>query len=288
MAKSMEDKFRARIARKAIKEVGQRACTRKTAGKAGYFTSCQGNGGQPEYWCSDFARWIWWKAGAVKTGPKMGTRLLTAESGTFAKYGRLRRKPRVGDAVLFNYNNDVRSPNADHVAIVVEVNRNGTIRSVSGDLNGQRGSQAQFASTSRVVHDQPYKSAKGSWDLQAPNNPVSGYVSPVEDDMPYTKKKIIQMVQQGVAEELKAELGHSGITAAQGAKAAVHTHQELQRLRQQVTELAKAFENFVKEHPAGIPAPPNGTPPAPANGPARNSGARGRRAATKTATPPPT
>jgi hypothetical protein len=35
MAKSMEAKFRARIARKALKQVGQTACSRKTAGQEG-------------------------------------------------------------------------------------------------------------------------------------------------------------------------------------------------------------------------------------------------------------
>ena len=287
MAKSMEAKFRAKIARKAIKEVGQQACTRETEGKAGYFTSCKGNGGQPEYWCSDFARWIWWKARAVNTDPKMGNRLLTAESGSFAKYGKLRSKPRVGDAVLFNYNKNTKSPNADHVAIVVKVNRNGTIRSVSGDLNGRRGSQADFAASSLVVHDKPYNGAIDSSDPQAPNGPVSGYISPVEDDMPYSKKKIIEMVKEGVAEELKTKIGNSDITPAQGAKAAVHAHQELQQLRQQVTDLAAAFAKFVEDHPAGTPAPLNGPPAPPANGPAPISGTR-RRAATRTATSPTT
>lgn len=287
MAKSMEAKFRAKIARKAIKEVGQRACTRETDGKAGYFTSCNGNGGQPEYWCSDFARWIWWKARAVNTDPKMGSRLLTAESGSFAKYGKLRRKPRVGDAVLFNYNKNIKSPNADHVAIVVKVNKNGTIRSVSGDLNGRRGSQADFASTSLVVHDRPYNGAIDSSDLQAPNSPVSGYISPVEDDMPYTKKQIRQLVKDGVAAEMKTEIGNSGITPAQGAKAAVHAHQELQLLRQQVEALAKSVAQFVADHPAVTPAPLNGPPAPPANGPGSTSGTR-RRTATRTATSPTT
>jgi surface antigen len=311
MAKSMEAEFRARIARKAIKEVGQRACSRKTAGRKGYFASCDSGfpGGPPQFWCADFARWVWWKAGAVNTGPKMGNRILTPESGSFAKYGKLRRKPRVGDAVLFNYNHNIHNPNADHVAIVVKVNPNGTIRSVSGDLNGQRGSDAHFAATSSVVHDNPYKSAIGSSDPQAPNSPVSGYVSPVEDDMPYTKKQITQMVKDGVAAELNTELGDSGITPAQGAKAAVQTHQDLEQLRQTVDALAA----FVHTHLPGPPAPADGPthqdleqlrqtvdalaafvhthlpgPPAPADGPAPNSGTPGRRAGTRTATSPTT
>jgi hypothetical protein len=249
MAKSMEDKFRARIARKALEQVGQTACSRMTAGKKGFFTSCNSGfpGGGPEFWCADFARWVWWKAGAVNTGPKVGTRILTAESGSFGKYGKLRRKPRVGDAVLFNYNGSInkpvpKSPNADHVAIVVEVKPNGTIRSVSGDLNGVPGQN--FAATSSVVHDKPYRSEIQTSDPLAPNSPVSGYVSPVEDVMPYSKKQITQMVKDGVAAELNTKLDGTGITPAQGAKAAVHTRQALAELAQQVADLTA----YVKQH----------------------------------------
>jgi len=254
MAKSMEAKFRARIARKALNQVGQTACSRKTAGKKGFFTSCNSGfpGGPPELWCADFARWVWWKAGAANTGPKMGTRILSAESGSFGKYGKLRRKPRVGDAVLFGYNGRInrpvpKNPDADHVAIVVEVNPNGTIRSVSGDLNGEPG--PNFAATSSVVHDKPYRSKIGTSDPLAPNNPVSGYVSPVEDVMPYSKKQITQMVKDGVAAELDTELDGTGITPAQGAKAAVQAQQTLAELAQQVSDLTK----YLKQHLPDLP-----------------------------------
>jgi hypothetical protein len=271
MAKSMEDKFRARIATIARNEVGQTACSRKTAGRKGFFTSCDSGfaGGQPEFWCSDFARWVWWKAGAINAGPKTKKRILTPESGSFALYGKLRNKPQVGDAVLFNYNKNIKAPNADHVAIVVKVNANGTIVSVSGDIGGN-GSGAQFAATSRVVLDKPYHSKPGSSDPQAPNGPVSGYVSPVEDDMPYTKKQILNIVKDGVAAELNTKLDATGITPAQGAKAAVQAQQALAELAQQVADLTE----YVKQH---LPDPP--PPPA---GPAPNGGARGRRTGART------
>ncbi len=251
MAKSQDAKFRARIATIARNEVGQTACSRKTAGRKGFFTSCNSGfaGGPPEFWCADFARWVWWKAGAINTGPKTKKRILTAESGSFAKYGKVHGKPLVGDAVLFNYDNNIHSPNADHVAIVVQVNANGTIASVSGDIGGEAGSDAHFAATSRVVLDQPYHSRVGSSDPQAPNHPVSGYVSPVEDDMPYTKKQIRNIVQQGVAAELNTKLDGTNITAAQGAKAAVGAQQAVADLAQQVADLTA----YVKQH---LPDPP--------------------------------
>ena len=271
MAKSMEDKFRARIARIAKGEKDQTACSRETDNRKGYFTSCHRflTHGPPEYWCSDFVRWVWWNAGAINAAP--GTDILTPAAGSFVKYGKLRRKPRVGDAVLFGYNGNPHAPTASHVAIVVKVNANGTIVSVSGDLNGQAGSEPHFAATSTVVIDSAYHSKPGSWDRWAPNGPVSGYVSPVEDVMPYSKKQITQMVKDGVAAELNTKIAGTSITPAQGAKAAVQAQQALADLAQQVADLTE----YVKQH-----LPP--TPPKPRGGPASNGGTRGRRTGTRT------
>jgi hypothetical protein len=260
----------------ALKEIGQRACTRMTAGKPGFFTSCHGNGGQPEFWCSDFARWIWWKAGAADTDT------LNPAAASFANYGPVRRKPKVGDAVVFNYRGGIH-----HVAIVVRVNPNGTIISVGGDEQGGTSDiQAVFAGNSSVCRDGPYDSTPGTV-VPSIGLSIRGYVSPVEDDMPYKKSEIRQMVMDGVAKELKTELGNSGITPAQGAKAAVHAHQELQQLQQQVTDLAEAFAKFVAGHPDGITTSPNGPAPDSSNGPAP-TGTRGRRAGTKATTSPTT
>ena len=296
MAKSMEAKFRARIAGIAKREVGQKACSRKTDGKPGYFTSCHGGFKEPEFWCSDFARWVWWKAGAINAAP--GTKTpLNAAAGRFVLYGKLRRRPRVGDAVLFGYNHNIHDPVAKHVAIVVKVNPNGTIRSVSGDLNGDPGSDEHFAATSSVVHDKPYTSAIDSFGPNAPNGPVSGYVSPVEDDMPYTKKQIIGFVKEGVSEELNTKLKNSNVTPARGAQAAVDAQKALKDLQDQVAALTK----YVKEHlpPSSVgpttttgngPATTTGNGPATTsgNGPATTSGTRGRRTGTRTRTSPTT
>ena len=306
MAKSMESEFRARIARIAKRQVGQTACSRETDGKPGFFTSCHGGFKEPEFWCSDFARWVWWKAGAINAAP--GTDILTAAAVSFVKYGKLRRRPRVGDAVLFDYIHNPQDPpiRAAHVAIVVQVNANGTIRSVSGDLNGESGSNEHFAATSSVVHDKPYPSAIGSFGPNAPNGPVSGYISPVEDDMPYTKKQIIGFVKEGVSEELNTKLKNSNVTPARGAQAAVDTQKALKDLQTQVTDLIKYVKANLPPPSPAVPADGSDTAPASTSGagPASNGGAgpaasggagtaasggtRGRRTGTKMRTSPTT
>ena len=313
MAKSMEAEFRARIARIAMGEVGQTACSRETDGKPGFFTSCRGGATEPELWCSDFARWVWWKAGAINTAP--GTKTpLSAAAGRFVLYGKLRRTPRVGDAVLFGEEKDIHDAVANHVAIVVQVNANGTIRSVSGDIGGHGKSDADFAKTSSVVHDKPYPSAIGSFGPNAPNGPVRGYVSPVEDDMPYTKKQIIGFVKEGVSEELNTKLKNSNVTPARGAQAAVDTQKALRDLQTQVADLIKYVKANLPPPSSAAPASTRSTAPASASGagpasasgagpasasgagPASNggtgtassSGTRGRRTGTKTRTSPTT
>ena len=59
------------------------------------------------------------------------------------------------------------------------------------------------------------------------------------DDLPYSKKKLVQFVQQGVAEELRTKLDGTGATLAQGAKAAVGNEQALADLTGQVADLAE-------------------------------------------------
>jgi hypothetical protein len=121
---------------------------------------------------------------------------LTAAAGSFGAYGHkhgsgLHNKPRVGDAVLFNYDGGAY---ADHVAIVVRVFPNGYIRSIGGnEVTGD------FHSS--YVHRDYYSGAIGYSPYW--NYSISGYVSPVEDDMPYTKNQIRNLVKQGVRRELK-------------------------------------------------------------------------------------
>jgi CHAP domain len=155
----------ARIAEIARDNLGKKARDR-------FFTSADGAaGGLPELWCADFARWVWNQAGVLNTG------ILSPAAGSFGKYGPVRNSsPQVGDAVLFGYNG---TDFAEHVAIVVQVNSDGTIVSIGGDERGEEGgTDAHFAGTSCVAQDGPYNGAVGSSDARAPGHPLSGYVSP--------------------------------------------------------------------------------------------------------------
>ncbi len=157
----------------ALDNVGNTACGSNSLGGAGFGSSCTGNGGQPEYWCSDFVKWVWAAAGANVGG-------LTAAAGSFYVYGEdhgtLSDTPHVGDAVVFNYQGYGW---ADHVAIVTEVGANDKVVTVSGDWNGKSGSQAYFASTASVVVNKPaYPGVVGS-SAGPIGMTISGFISPV-------------------------------------------------------------------------------------------------------------
>ncbi len=162
------------IARIALANLNRGACSVNSAGTSNFAASCHGNGGQPEYWCADFARWVWAEAGASNTGE------LTAAAGSFYTYGQrhgtLHQRPTVGDAVVFNY---AGGGYADHVALVSKVNADGTVETVSGDWGGQDGSEAYFSSTSHVILNAPaYRGAVGSY-AGIMGMTISGFISPV-------------------------------------------------------------------------------------------------------------
>jgi hypothetical protein len=259
----------AAIARREARPPPGTAFLNKDGGK-GYCHSSDGNKGHPELWCADFVKHVWHKAGALNT------ETLNAAASSFVHYGRLRRKPRVGDAVVFGYDRNL--DRANHVAIVVWVHRDGRITTVGGDENGvPNEGDIKFASTSSVCKDGPYS-------VSGTQNPgislISGFVSPVEDDMPFTDKQIVDLVKkgvrqemkadtatrkaitdlvkQGVAAELKTPIGTTGITPAQGAQAAVQVQAALDVLSKQVADLTA----LVKALPTAAPAPA-GTPPGP-------------------------
>lgn len=158
----------------ALANVGKGACSDNSKGGKDFDSSCTGNGGEPEYWCADFARWVWGQAGAGDTSE------LNAAAGSFYVYGQnhgtLHDSPTVGDAVVFDYHGD---GTADHVAIVSKVNADGTIETVSGDWGGESGSEAHFSSTSHVVLNTPaYSHDVGSVpDIMGMT--ISGFISPV-------------------------------------------------------------------------------------------------------------
>jgi hypothetical protein len=160
------------IATIALANVGKGACSTNSKGGHYFDNSCTGNGGSPEYWCADFVMWVWAQAGANTSG-------LTAAAGSFYTYGldhgTLHSTPAVGDAVVFNYAGDGY---AEHVAIVVKVNANGTIETVSGDWGGESGSEAHFSSTSHAVLNAPaYTSTEGAVPGIIGMR-ISGYIAP--------------------------------------------------------------------------------------------------------------
>jgi hypothetical protein len=229
-----------RIADIARREIGNHACGPNKVDGGGYFSSCVNHQAHEE-WCADFARWVWAQAHVLNAD------MLTPAAGSFGKYGAVRQdNPRVGDAVLFGYDG---ISFARHVAIVVSVQPGDNIVSVGGN-------EGNSEDTSVVSKDGPYLGTFNSF--AGPNSPLSGYVSPVEDDMPFTQQEIVDLVKQGVnaelsagpskaeilglvkqgvAAELTAVLGTTGVSAAQGAKAAVDADTALAAIAQQLTAL---------------------------------------------------
>jgi hypothetical protein len=156
----------------ALANVGGRACGTNSLGGHAFESSCVGNGGQPEYWCADFVKWIWRNRGVDVSG-------LTAASGSFYTYGEnhgtLSNTPTLGAAVVFNYHG---GGSAEHVAIVTAVYSDGRIETASGDWSGQDGSQAFFASTASVILNSPaYSSTVGSTPGII-GDTISGFIRP--------------------------------------------------------------------------------------------------------------
>jgi len=162
-----------RIAALAMANVGEGACSTNSKGGTAFETSCDGNGGKPEYWCADFAQWAWQEAGVDTTD-------LDAAAGSFYLYGQkngtLHAAPAVGDAVVFDYTGDGV---AVHVALVVEVHADGSIETVSGDWDGTGSTEAAFASTSSVVLNAPAYPGVVGTTPGVMGLTVSAFVSPV-------------------------------------------------------------------------------------------------------------
>jgi hypothetical protein len=161
------------IAAIAQANVGLGACSKNSEGGTAFETSCDGNGGEPEYWCADFAQWVWQEAGVDTTG-------LDAAAGSFYLYGQtngtLHTTPALGDAAVFDYTGDGV---AVHVAIVVQVNADGSIETVSGDWDGTGSTEAAFASTSQVVLNEPAYPGVTGTSPEVMGLTISAFVSPV-------------------------------------------------------------------------------------------------------------
>jgi hypothetical protein len=145
------------IAALALAQVGLGACSTNTLGGTGFETSCTGYYGEPEYWCADFAQWVWLSSGVKDPSSELGSGVTD-----FGDYGTtnntLSDKPVLGAAAIFQM-----SGSDNHVAIVTQVNSDGTIETVSGDWEGTGSSESGFASTSKVVLNSPaYPATIGS------------------------------------------------------------------------------------------------------------------------------
>jgi hypothetical protein len=161
------------VASIALANLDKGACSTNSEGGHAFDSSCTGNGGEPEYWCADFARWVWGAAGVSDLGG------LTAAAGSFYVYGvdhgTLSNTPHVGDAVVFDYQG---GGVADHVAIVTQVSGD-SIVTASGDWGGNGSTEAGFSSTSHVIENSPaYPGVVGS-SPSIMGMTISGFVSPV-------------------------------------------------------------------------------------------------------------
>ncbi|MBR7837411.1 CHAP domain-containing protein [Actinospica durhamensis] len=162
--------------------------TPNSLGGAAYGTSCTGNGGNAEYWCADFAKWVWQNSAG---GAVTNASTLNAGAVSFYNYGidnatlhtATTYKPQVGDAVVY----DVVVPagkthgrSADHVGLVTSVNPDGSIETANGDFGGTSGSgEAYFAETSTVVAAtiEPDQIPVGSTPSSV-GMTISGYITP--------------------------------------------------------------------------------------------------------------
>ena len=96
----------------------------------------------PQYWCSDFATYVWQHAGIpVPTDPAVSSFLTwVRQNGRFSSDT---SHLVVGDVIFY----------AQHVGVVIQVSTNGTVTTADGDFGGTKGSEATFASSSHVKLD---------------------------------------------------------------------------------------------------------------------------------------
>jgi len=153
--------------------------TTNSLGGSQFETSCSGNGGNGEFWCADFAEWVWQNSGFYTGG-------LSAAAGSFYVYGENNGTlhtsssyvPQPGDAVVYDY---AGGGVADHVGIVTSVDSSGNVVTANGDWNGiSNSSESTFARSSGVVSVTIPASERASGDyVGAAGMTISGYITPV-------------------------------------------------------------------------------------------------------------
>ncbi len=157
--------------------------TYNSLGGSEFDGSCTGSDGGntygPEYWCADFARWVWRNSGFYTGG-------LTAGAGSFYVYGENNGtlhtsssySPRPGDAVVWSYEG---GGSAHHVSIITAVNSDGSLVTANGDWDGVGGhGEAAFATSSSVVQITiPAGETTPGTYVSATHYTLSAYVTPV-------------------------------------------------------------------------------------------------------------
>jgi hypothetical protein len=145
-----------KAANTAIINVGEGDCSRNSAGTIGFYNSCKNH----EYWCADFAKWVWVQAGV----PSSTVSSINAAAYSFYSWGKshggVSSTPGLGDAVIFSTNkgdHTTGSGGIHHVAIVTAVSGS-SVKIVSGDWGGHGSTQQQFADSAHVV-----KNNSGNW-----------------------------------------------------------------------------------------------------------------------------
>jgi CHAP domain-containing protein len=144
-----------------------------------------------EFWCSDFAKWVWSQAGVTSNlstlNPGANSFLTWADQSgqTLTLDG---TSPQVGDAIvlfapgtfggsggLTGYSPTNPPPGADHVGIVVGVNGSGAIQVVNGDFiwNG-----SNIAVTTTGSYWTPAAFANAAEDVTSPSQEQWVFVSP--------------------------------------------------------------------------------------------------------------
>ncbi|MFD9127300.1 CHAP domain-containing protein [Kitasatospora sp. NPDC059571] len=139
--------------------------------------SCSGGpSGGPEYWCADFALWVWRSTGFYTGG-------LDASAASFLTYGRTNNTlhtaagyaPQPGDAVVYGSTLDGA---IHHVGIVTAVNADGSVTTANGDWGGDPNAttMAGFAVTSRVASLTLPAGQTAVGSVPSTVDPADGYV----------------------------------------------------------------------------------------------------------------
>ncbi|MDH6124816.1 CHAP domain-containing protein [Kitasatospora sp. GP82] len=139
--------------------------------------SCAGGGsGGPEYWCADFAQWVWSNSGFYTGG-------LDAAAASFYTYGETNGtlhtsasyNPQPGDAVVYGSTQDSV---IHHVGIVTAVNADGSVTTANGDWNGKANatSMADYAVSSKVVSITIPAGQKAVGSVPSTVDPADGYI----------------------------------------------------------------------------------------------------------------